>query len=82
MIKLLTIVARHGQVAMILGLLAGFLLKDLASALKPWLPEMVAGLLFLTAFRIGAPRAFGGLKDGLSSLKSVLICRCCCRFWL
>ena len=72
MINLLTTIARHGQVAMILGLLAGFLLKDLASALKPWLPEMVAGLLFLTAFRIGAPRAFGGLKDGLSSLKSVL----------
>lgn len=70
---MLTSVARHGQVALVLGLLAGFLLKDLAAALKPWLPEMVAGLLFLTAFRIGAPRAFGGLKDGVSSLKSVLI---------
>ncbi|CUH88104.1 hypothetical protein PH5382_02036 [Phaeobacter sp. CECT 5382] len=72
-VKMLTSVARHGQVALVLGLLAGFLLKDLAAALKPWLPEMVAGLLFLTAFRIGAPRAFGGLKDGVSSLKSVLI---------
>ncbi|MEP2716021.1 hypothetical protein [Pseudophaeobacter sp.] len=73
MVNLLATIAHHGQVAMILGLLAGFLLKDLASALKPWLPEMVAGLLFLTAFRIGAPRAFGGLKDGIASLKSVLI---------
>lgn len=54
---MLTSVAGHGQVALVLGLLAGFLLKDLAAALKPWLPEMVAGLLFLTAFRIGAPRA-------------------------
>lgn len=73
MTRLLTLVARHGQVALVLGLLAGVLLQDLASALKPWLPEMVAGLLFLTAFRIGAPRAFGGLRDGLSSFSSVLI---------
>ncbi len=73
MIALLTFVARHGRAAMVLGLLAGFALPQLAILLKPWLPEMVAGLLFLTAFRIGARRALGGLHDGLSSLKAVVV---------
>ncbi|WP_417712887.1 hypothetical protein [Pseudophaeobacter arcticus] len=58
---------------MVLGLLAGFALPHLAAILKPWLPEMVAGLLFLTAFRIGASRALGGLRDGISSLKAVVV---------
>lgn len=73
MIALLSLVARHGRAAMVLGLLAGFALPQLAASLKPWLPEMVAGLLFLTAFRIGAPRAVGGLRDGISSLKAVVV---------
>jgi arsenite transporter len=73
MIALLSLVARHGRAVMVLGLLAGLTLPQLAAVLKPWLPEMVAGLLFLTAFRIGAPRALGGLRDGLSSLKAVVI---------
>lgn len=73
MIKLLEYIARHGQIAMVLGLVAGLLLQDLAATLKPWLPEMVAGLLFLNSFRIGAKRALGGLRDGASTLKAALI---------
>ncbi|WP_083101016.1 hypothetical protein [Pseudophaeobacter leonis] len=73
MIAFLSLVARHGRAAMVLGLLAGFALPQLATVLKPWLPQMVAGLLFLTAFRIGAKRALGGLRDGVSSLKAVVI---------
>lgn len=73
MIALLTFAARHGRAAMVLGLLAGFALPQLAATLKPWLPEMVAGLLFLTAFRIGAPRALGGLRDSIASLKAVVV---------
>ncbi|MGR3623245.1 hypothetical protein [Pseudophaeobacter sp.] len=73
MIKLLNLVARHGQVALVIGLVAGLVLQDLAAALKPWLPQMVAGLLCLNSFRIGARRALGGLRDGISSLKAVLV---------
>lgn len=73
MVTLLNLVARHGQAALVLGLLAGLVLQDLAAALKPWLPELVAGLLFLNSFRIGPRRAFGGLRDGLGSLKAVLV---------
>lgn len=73
MIKMLNLVARHGQATLVLGLLAGLALQDLAATLKPWLPEMVAGLLFLNSFRIGARRALGGLRDSISSLKTILI---------
>lgn len=69
---LLGLITRHGQALMVLGLVAGFSLPGLAATLKPWLPEMVAGLLFLNAFRIGASRALGGLRDGVASLQAVL----------
>ncbi len=69
----LAFAARHGRAAMVLGLLAGLLLPGLAQTLKPWIPEMVAGLLFLNAFRIGLSRAFGGLGDGAVTLKATLI---------
>lgn len=36
-----------------LGLLAGLTLPGLAALLRPWLPQMVAFMLFLTALRIG-----------------------------
>lgn len=49
----LTFVARHGKLALIAGLAAGLALPGLAASLRPWIPEMVALLLFLTAFRIG-----------------------------
>ncbi|WP_297338704.1 hypothetical protein [Pseudophaeobacter sp.] len=73
MIDLLTIVARYGRAAMVFGLLAGFALPQLAATLKPWLPELVAGLLFLNGFRIGASRALAGLREGISSLKTVVV---------
>ena len=59
MLNALAFVARHGRAALVLGLVAGLLLPDLARLLRPWLPQMVAGLLFLTAFRIGARAALG-----------------------
>ncbi|MDE4133925.1 hypothetical protein PXK00_12450 [Phaeobacter sp. QD34_3] len=73
MLTLLAFVARHGRAALVLGLLAGLLLPDLARLLRPWIPQLVALLLFLTAFRIGARAALGGLADGLSSLRAVLV---------
>lgn len=57
----LGLVARHGRLCLVLGLLAGLLAPGLASTLRPWLPEMVGFLLFLTAFRIGPAAALESL---------------------
>lgn len=73
MLTLLAFVARHGRATLVLGLLAGLLLPDLARLLRPFIPQLVALLLFLTAFRIGARAALGGLADGVSSLRAVLV---------
>lgn len=63
MIALLNWVARHARHCLVLGLLAGLVLPGLAGALRPWLPEMVAGLLFITALRIGHRAALGSLSN-------------------
>lgn len=46
-----------------LGLLGGLTLPGLAQALKPWLPELIAALLFVSALRIGPTAAWGSLGD-------------------
>ena len=61
MIALLGHIARHGRYGLVIGLLAGLALPDLALVLKAWLPEMIGILLFLTALRIGARQAFGSV---------------------
>lgn len=61
MIALLGHIARHGRYGLVIGLLAGLALPDLALVLKAWLPEMIGALLFLTALRIGAKQAFGSV---------------------
>ena len=48
-------------------------MPNVAQILRPWLPQMIAALLFLTAFRIGPNAALGGLADGLSTLKVALL---------
>lgn len=73
MIRVLAFAARQGRAALILGLLAGLLLPGLAQFLKPWIPQMVAVLLFLNAFRIGLSKATGGLSDGVVTLKATLV---------
>ena len=57
------IAARHGRLLLIAGLVAGVALPDAALAMKPWLPEMVAALLFIAALRIGPRQALGARKD-------------------
>ncbi len=54
-------IARYGRFVLVGGLVAGLLLPDLAQALRPWLSELVLGLLFLTALRVGLPAALEGL---------------------
>lgn len=73
MLRALAFAARHGRAALVLGLMAGLLLPGLAAALQPWLPEMVAGLLFLNAYRIGLRKAAGGLADGIGTLKAIAL---------
>ena len=66
-------IATHARVCLVLGLLAGLVLQDLAQAMRPHLPSMVAFLLFLSAVRIGPRAALGGLRDAKRALVSVLV---------
>ena len=45
-----------------MGLAAGLLLPGLAEFMRPWLPVMVAGLLTITAFRVGYPASVGQIR--------------------
>jgi arsenite transporter len=54
--------ARNGRALLVLGLLAGALLPAVAVVLRPWLPELVALLLFLTALRVGPGAAVGSVQ--------------------
>ncbi|MSU90420.1 hypothetical protein GE300_12460 [Rhodobacteraceae bacterium 2CG4] len=76
MIPVLHLAARHGRVCLVAGLLAGLLLPALAAVLRDWLPQLVALLLFLNAFRIGPRRAVGGLRDLGRSAGLVLLLQC------
>ncbi len=48
--------AGRGPWVLVAGILAGVFLPGLARVLQPYIPEMVAGLLFLAALRIGPKR--------------------------
>ncbi|MEM6563410.1 MAG: hypothetical protein AAF665_03125 [Pseudomonadota bacterium] len=64
-------ISDHGRLALIAGLTAGLGLPKLAAALQPWLPQMIAVLLTLTALRIGhraALDALVGLRQGLTAI--------------
>jgi hypothetical protein len=63
--------ARQGRIILVLGLVAGILLPGLATTMKAWLPEMVAGTLFVAALRVGPRQAVGALGD---LGKSVTLC--------
>lgn len=72
MTKGLAFIARHGKFGLAIGLAAGLALPDIAVLLKPWIPEMVAFLLFLTAFRIGPSEAAGGF-DALKRTTGLIL---------
>lgn len=54
------------------GLLAGLTLPGLAQALRPWLAELIALLLFVSALRIGPKAAIGRMQDIRSTLAFAL----------
>lgn len=71
--SLLSLTSTHARICLIGGLLAGLLLPSLAATLAPWLPQMVAALLTITALRIGHRAAMGALGDIKWGLASVLV---------
>lgn len=65
--------ARHGRTCLVLGLVAGLALPGLAAALRPYLPELIAALLFLAAFRIGPAAVVHGFSGLGSTVLTVLV---------
>lgn len=70
--RFLALFADNGRIVLIVGLLAGIVFPSLALAMKPWLPVMIAFVLFIAALRIGPQQAFGGLGDFRLTLAVVL----------
>jgi len=60
----LTWLGRQGRFVLVAGLVAGVALPGLAAVLRPFVPEMVALLLFLGALRVG-PGVFDGALRAL-----------------
>ncbi len=69
--------ARHGRWGLVVGLVCGLALPGLAAAMRLWLPHMVAGLLFITAFRIGYRASVGQLTALPRVLSEVLVLQLC-----
>lgn len=70
---ILSAASSHARLCLILGLAGGLLLPTVANALVPWLPHMVAGLLTITALRIGWRAAIGAVGDLRWGLSAVLL---------
>ncbi len=64
---------RNGRLLLVLGLAAGLLLPGLAAAMRPYLPELVAGLLFAVMLRIGPRQAFGAFGELKRSVSVIVI---------
>jgi ACR3 family arsenite transporter len=75
LLRPLAAVARYGRSILVLGLALGIALPHLALAMKPWIGELVAGLLFISALRVGPRQAFGALTDMRTSLGFALACQ-------
>jgi predicted Na+-dependent transporter len=73
LLNILRFLARHGRYALVVGLLVGLLLPDVAVKMKPWLPQLVVFLVFLTALRTGPKDALKGLENFRSTLAVVLV---------
>ena len=66
-------IARHGRLVLVLGLVAGILLPELALVVRSVLPELVACTLGVAALRIGPTAARGSLADMHHSLRLVAV---------
>ncbi len=64
--------ADRGPWVLVAGIVAGLLLPGLAAVLVPYIPHMVAGLLFLSALRIGPSRMRASMKGNMFGTLQVL----------
>lgn len=71
MTGILAAAAHHGRWLLVAGLVAGIGLPAVAAWMRPWLPEMVAVLLFLAALRVGPKQALGAWADLTASVTFV-----------
>ncbi|WP_298840345.1 hypothetical protein [uncultured Roseobacter sp.] len=71
--RFLWLISDNARACLILGLALGLALPGLAAAMASWLPQMVAGLLVITALRIGHRAATGALADLRWGLGSVAL---------
>ncbi len=65
--------ADQGPWVLVAGILAGLLLPGVAAVLVPNIPHMVAGLLFLSALRIGPARMRASMKGNMRGTLAVLL---------
>ena len=68
----LRFLAHHGRLCLVFGLLVGIALPSVATALRPFLPEIVGCLLALTAMRIGLRQTVGELSGARDVIGLVL----------
>lgn len=76
MLRALGFAARYGRWCLILGLLAGLLMPDWTLIVRPFLPVLIAVLLFLAALRIGPSAAVGGLGEVRRTVALVVVFQC------
>lgn len=72
-VQLLGFAARHGRVLLIAGLVLGVALPELSNLMRPWLPESVAALLFVSALRVGPRQALGVVTEQKMALFFVAV---------
>ncbi|MEM9585097.1 MAG: hypothetical protein AAGA08_18460 [Pseudomonadota bacterium] len=65
--------AARGPWVLVAGIVAGLLLPSLAQLLVPYIPHMVAGLLFLSALRIGPRRMRASMRGNMGKTVGVLL---------
>lgn len=66
-------VADRGPLVLVVGIAAGLLLPSVAAVLVPYIPHMVAGLLFLSALRIGPVRMQASMRGNMRRTFGVLL---------
>lgn len=65
--------ARHGKAGLVVGLVLGFALPGLAQSMRPALPFLVAGLLFVSALRVGHREVAGHVSQIARPLGECLV---------
>ncbi len=73
LLKPLVLAAKHGRLVLVVGLAIGIAFPQAAIAMKDWIAELVAGLLFVAALRVGPRQALGALADLKTSAGFLLV---------